>query len=81
MKAIDLHSSSLPECVADAQGDQILITDAGRPVAIVYGLQDLDEEQLQRCRDASFWDLLQARRQQPTLTRQELERSLAEPQS
>jgi antitoxin (DNA-binding transcriptional repressor) of toxin-antitoxin stability system len=81
MKSIDLHSYSLPECVADSQGAQVLITDAGRPVAIVYGLQGLDDEQLQHCRDASFWDLMLARREQPTLTRQELEQSLADPQS
>jgi hypothetical protein len=81
MKTVDIHSATLPTCVADAQDHQVLLTEDGRPVAILYGLQDLDDEQLQLCKDAPFWELIQLRRQQPTLTRAELEQSLATPQS
>jgi len=40
----------------------------------VVGLAGLDEDQLQLGASDKFWQLLTARRKQPTLTRAELER-------
>lgn len=39
---------------------------------------ELDAEQLALCEDAEFWVIIAIRRQLPTISREELERQLAE---
>jgi hypothetical protein len=46
--------------------ETIIVTQAGRPCAVVHGL-DYDEEQLQLINSAEFWALLQQRRERPTI--------------
>mgnify|MGYP001586341479 CR=1 FL=1 len=74
MKTLGIEQNSLAGCVREAQGDRVLVTRDGRPVAIVVGLTGLDEEQLQLGTSAEFWQLITTRRKQPTVTRSELER-------
>ena len=47
MKTLGIEQASLEACVREAQGERVLVTRDGRPVAIVVGLAGLDEEQLQ----------------------------------
>lgn len=56
----------------------MLVTRNGQPVALVVGLEGLDEEQVQLGSSDEFWRLIADRRAQPTLARVELERRLAE---
>jgi hypothetical protein len=44
---------------------------------MVLGLADLDDDQLQLGRSDKFWQLITARRKQPTVSRAELERMAA----
>jgi antitoxin (DNA-binding transcriptional repressor) of toxin-antitoxin stability system len=55
----------------------VLVTHGGRPVAMMVGLAGLDEEQLQLGASDNFWQLITARRKQPTVSRAELERMAA----
>ena len=54
MKTVDIQETSLDACVIDAQSDRIIITRGGKPVAIVMGVQGLDEEQTQLGEAMSF---------------------------
>jgi antitoxin (DNA-binding transcriptional repressor) of toxin-antitoxin stability system len=73
LKSVELSQARLESCVADAQQERIVVTRNGKPVALVIGL---DEEQQQLGSSQKFWDLVAERRGQPTVSRAELERRL-----
>jgi len=74
MKTLEIERATLDACVREAQGERVLVTRDGRPVAMVVGLAGLDEDQLQLGASDQFWQLIAARRKQRTVTRGELER-------
>ena len=74
MKTLEIERATLDACVREAQGERVLVTRDGRPVAMVVGLAGLDEDQLQLGASDQFWQLITARRKQRTVTRGELER-------
>jgi antitoxin (DNA-binding transcriptional repressor) of toxin-antitoxin stability system len=76
MKTIGLEQASLDVCVDDAQQERVVLTRNGKPVALIIGLEGLDEEQLQLGRSDKFWALIEQRRKQKTISRAELERKL-----
>jgi antitoxin (DNA-binding transcriptional repressor) of toxin-antitoxin stability system len=76
MKIIDIDQTTLNDCVGGAQSERIVITRGGKPVALVVGVDGLDEEQLELGSSDAFWKLIEARRQQRTLTREQLEKEL-----
>ena len=69
MKTLGIEQATLDACVREAQGDRVLVTRDGLPVAMVVGLEGLDEEQLRLGSSDQFWKLISQRRQQPTVTR------------
>ncbi|MGD9854377.1 MAG: hypothetical protein AB7U20_05435 [Planctomycetaceae bacterium] len=81
MKTIDINGTSLSACVDEAQVERVLLPKNGLPVAMNYGLQGLDEEQLQLCRQSAFWELIQERCGQPTVSREQLEEALTATQT
>ena len=78
MKTLGIEQATLDSCVREAQGDRVLLTRDGRPVAVVVGLAGLDDEQIALGVSDDFWRLILARRQEPSITRSELERRLSE---
>lgn len=76
MKTVGIEQTTLDSCVREAQDDRVLVTRAGRPVAIVVGLADFDEEQIRLGISDEFWKMISARRREPAITRAELERRL-----
>ena len=76
MKTVDIQETNLDACVLDAQSDRIIIMRGGNPVALVVGVQGLDEEQTQLGASDAFWKLISARRKEPTLDRSALEKKL-----
>lgn len=78
MKVIAIQDAELGNCIRDAQNDRVVITRKGKPVAMVVGVRGLDLEQLALCQSDEFWQMIRERRKQPTLTRAELEKRLAE---
>ena len=73
MKTLGIDEITLDACVREAQGDRVLVTRDGRPVAMMVGLAGLDEDQLALGVSDKFWQLITARRKQRTVTRAELE--------
>ena len=76
MKTVAIEQATLDSCVREAQDDRVLVTRAGRPVAIVVGLADFDEEQIRLGLSDDFWKMISERRREPAITRAELERRL-----
>jgi antitoxin (DNA-binding transcriptional repressor) of toxin-antitoxin stability system len=78
MKTISAETTTLDACVAEAQHDRVIVTREGQPVAIVVGIEGMDEEQIELGQSEAFWRLMAERRQERTIDRAELERRLAE---
>jgi prevent-host-death family protein len=64
--AIREVKQTLSGCVAQAQHDHVLITQHGKPAALLIGVRGYDMEDLILMRDAKFWELIQARRKETT---------------
>jgi len=76
MVKMNLYQATLESAVSEAQLDRVIVTENGKPVAIVIGVADMDEEQLQLSTSDQFWTLISGRRRQQTISRAELERRL-----
>lgn len=74
MKTVVLEHATLETCVREAQGERVVVTSNGVPVALVVGVEGLDEEQVQLASSDDFWQMIVERRRQKTLSRAELER-------
>ncbi len=81
MKVVSLEQAVLDSCIEDAQRERVVLTRNGKPVALLVGIEGMDEEQLQRASSDRFWTLIAERRAQNTLSRTELERQVEEPGS
>ncbi|MCX7045137.1 MAG: hypothetical protein NTX50_06595 [Candidatus Sumerlaeota bacterium] len=72
MKTMDIEHTTLGACVSDAQHDRVILTHDGKPVALLVGMMDLDEEQIRLGQSDQFWKLIAQRRSQTTLSREQL---------
>lgn len=73
MKTLGIEMATLDVCVREAQHDRVLVTRDGLPVALVVGIEGLDQEQVELGSSDEFWQLIAERRNQKTITRSELE--------
>ena len=76
MKKISLEQADLDGCVNDAQRQRVVITRDGKPVAIMIGVEGMDEEQLELGSSEKFWSLIEKRRTEKTISRSELKRQI-----
>ena len=59
-----------------AQKGKVVITRKGRPAAILIGVEGEDWESVVLSTSAPFWQLLEKRRKQKTVSLQEMKRAL-----
>jgi PHD/YefM family antitoxin component YafN of YafNO toxin-antitoxin module len=76
VKSVDIDQVSLDRCVIDAQRERVVILRDGKPVALMIGVEGLDEEQLQLGSSDRFWTLIGERRREKTMSRAELEQKI-----
>ena len=76
MKTVGFGQATLEACVEDAQQDRVVVLRGGRPVALIVGVEGMDEEQLAMASSQRFWELIQERRGQDTVSRSQLEQIL-----
>jgi antitoxin (DNA-binding transcriptional repressor) of toxin-antitoxin stability system len=76
MKTVDIQETNLDACVSDAQSERVVIMRGGNPVALMVGVQGLDEEQIELGASDKFWKLISDRRKEPTIDRLALEKGL-----
>jgi antitoxin (DNA-binding transcriptional repressor) of toxin-antitoxin stability system len=77
MKVVNLEKTSLEECIRSANQERVILTQKGKPVAIVIGVNGLDLEQIELGHSDEFWSLIRERRAQKTMSRADLEKKLA----
>ena len=73
MIKIDAGKTNLDTCIDRAQRDRVVITRDGKPVALIVGIEGMDEEQIQLGSSDKFWKLVTEWRQEKTMSRAELE--------
>ena len=76
MMKIDVKRANLVSCVDEAQRERIVLTRHGKPVALIVGVEGMDEEQVQLGGSEKFWKFIAERRKQETLSRARLEQQL-----
>jgi hypothetical protein len=64
MKEISVEqlSKETPAFVGIAQKERVIITCKGKPLAVLLGIENKDEEDCALERDEAFWELIHARR-------------------
>ena len=77
MKTIKLERATLEISIRNIRHDRIVVTRNGKPLALVVGVEGLDEEQLELGSSDKFWKLVEKWRKEKTISRTELERKLA----
>ncbi|NER23462.1 MAG: type II toxin-antitoxin system prevent-host-death family antitoxin [Symploca sp. SIO1B1] len=73
---IEELDQQLQDYVRSAQHEQIMITQNGKPIAVLLGLENFDPEQGHLQLSAEFWQMIVDRRQRPTLPLSEVEAQL-----
>ncbi len=70
MKLVAMHEAKakLSEYIAASQKDRILITNHGRPAAIVIGVEGEELEDLLTRANPKFWEMIEEVRREPTMT-------------
>jgi len=76
MKLVSLDEARIETCVKDAQRERVVLTRNNKPVALMVGVEGLDEEQLELGASDKFWKLIAQRRAQKTISRADLERKI-----
>ena len=61
-----------------AQHEQILITQNGKPIALLLGLENIDPEDWNLQLSSDFWRMICDRRQRPTMPLSQVEAELEE---
>ena len=76
MKTVAMEASTLDTCVAEAQQERVILTRDGHPIALLVAIEGMDEEQIRLSSSPEFWKLIEERRREKTISREELERRL-----
>jgi hypothetical protein len=78
MKTVQIEASTLDGCIAEAQKDRVIVMRDGAPVALIVGVDNLDQEQVELSGSDEFWQLIAERCKQRGLSRAEVEQRLAD---
>jgi hypothetical protein len=68
MKSVDAgeFAANVGRYLRDSLPEAIVVSQAGRPCAVVHGL-DYDDEQLELVNSPEFWAMIRERRKGPTI--------------
>lgn len=79
MKTISVRElqKHIKEVVDSAQHDRVVVTRRGEPAAVLLGVEGKDWETVVLETSPAFWELIEARRKEPTLSADELELRIA----
>lgn len=69
MKTVEAgqFAANVNQYLQDSLSEAIIVTQAGRPCAVVHGL-DYDDEQMQIVNSPEFWSMIRERREGPTIS-------------
>ncbi len=68
MKTVDSSqfAANVDQYLRDSRSEATVVTQDGRPCAVVQGL-DYDDEQLELVNSSEFWSMIQQRRNRPAI--------------
>jgi len=68
MKSVDAgqFAANVNQYLQDSLGELIVVTKAGKPWAVIQGL-NYDDEQLELVNSAEFWSMIRQRRNEKTI--------------
>lgn len=74
MKTISVRDlqKKIRESVDEAQKDRVVVTRHGKPAAILIGVEGQDWESMVWQTSASFWKMIEKRRQEKTISMREM---------
>jgi hypothetical protein len=75
---VEEFTGSVDRFSQTSPNQQILLTRRGKPLALVRSVKGLDEEQIRDISDPKFWDMIAARRREPTVPLEVVEAKLRE---
>lgn len=78
MKTISVRDlqKNIKDVVDSAQRDRVVVTRRGSPAAVLLGVEGKDWETVILETSPAFWDLIETRRKEATLSVDELERRM-----
>lgn len=78
MKTITVRDlqQKIRECVEAAQKERVVVTRHGKPAAVVIGVEGLDWEDVVLSMSPSFWKMIERRRQEKTVSMEEMRKRL-----
>jgi hypothetical protein len=59
---------NIRRCLRKSQNDRVVVTQYGKPTAVIVGVNGLEWENVILDTDPAFWRLIHTRRKQPTLS-------------
>lgn len=66
-----------PQAILEAaQQERVLVTHHGKPLAVVIGVENKDEEDLDLEASPDFWRMIEERRRRPTVSLKDVEAEL-----
>ncbi len=79
MKTISVRDlqKNIKGIVDSAQRERVVVTRRGEPAAVLVGVEGKDWESVVLETSPAFWNLIEARRQEPTLSAEEVEESIS----
>ena len=80
MKTVTVRDlqKSVKKAVDSAQDDRVVVTRHGQPAAVLVGVEGQDWETVVLETSSELWKLIEDRRGEATVSREELERTLAD---
>lgn len=66
----------MKKCVEESQIDRVVITKHGKPTAVLVGVEGDDWEDVVLQTDPTFWKLIRSRREEETISLEELKEEL-----
>jgi prevent-host-death family protein len=63
---LETLAKNLEGVMEEAQKERILVTREGKPLALVVGLENYDEEDWGYMTSRAFWEMIRERRKSPT---------------
>lgn len=69
MKTVDAgqFAANVNQYLQDALSEAVVVTQAGRPCAVLHGL-NYDDEQMELAGSPDFWSMIRKRRKGPTIS-------------
>ncbi len=69
MKTVSVRDlqKGIKQCVKDSQRERVVITQRGKPAAVIIGVEGADWETLAFAADPAFWRQIELRRRQRTV--------------